>query len=83
MADVYTRDVLRGVPFSVLLPPQLSGWSKVKLWFQTIPAEMRYRWRMTIVLPGKKRLGKGLLNLWKRGLLERMPSNPDYYRLKH
>lgn len=63
-------------PFSATFSPaDLKDWAKIKSHAASLWHEIRNVWR-------KWRIEEVMKDLWKRGLLQRVPSKPKYYRIR-
>jgi hypothetical protein len=78
----YRKQCLKDVPVWVIFPTHTNWRAELKWRLRTIPYQVRHVWRMNFFMPSLKKVEKTVLSLWKRGLLVRDQSKPQYYKLK-
>ncbi len=78
----YIGACLKDVPTWVILPMHTNWRAGLKWRLRTVPYQVRHVWRMKFLIPSSKRVEKTVLSLWKRELLIRDQTKPQYYKLR-
>jgi hypothetical protein len=81
----YIKGCLKDVPMRVtLLAANVNTrWTRLKWQLRILPYLVRHVWRGNFFfVPGRRKVERTVLHLWKRGLLVRNEAAPRRYRLK-
>ncbi len=82
LTEQYLKTVPDGVGFSVtFLPGDLKDWERIKSHATSLRCEILNVWRKWRYLVPESKVENVMEGLWKRRLLEKLPSEPKSYRI--